>query len=77
MTFAEWHAKQPTFGVNAERLAHDAWDAATSEANNRAGDASNEAEKDARRAIAVKAIQESGLFIHESELDAIIKIAQG
>lgn len=87
MTFKEWYAghdfeKTP----NLEDDLRSCWDAATYAANTRAGDASNEAEKDARRKVAVDNLigledRRRQFMIDfkefQRERDAIIKAAQG
>lgn len=88
MTFEKWWGEYPTNPPAAKEWLRDAWDAATYAANTRAGDASNEAEKDARRKVAIDKLREliSGDWDYEWEcrlsklpelMDAIIKEAQG
>jgi hypothetical protein len=88
MTFEEWWGKRTVneeYGLSVTDMKA-SWDAATYAANTRAGDAGNEAEKDARRNVAV--IQLNALIPGEvltaehevyvrQRLDAIIKEAQG
>jgi hypothetical protein len=86
MTFEDWYAIHGSGWTREINLAKQAWDAATYAANTRAGDASNEAEKEARRKVAVDEIGHQLLVLalgspsNEAiikKLDAIIKAAQG
>jgi hypothetical protein len=83
-SFEEWWATQTMYARSSyqyEQLARDTWDAATTAANTRAGDASNEAEKDARRKVAIQRIHMEAMErdgnLDEFLADAIIKEAQG
>jgi hypothetical protein len=84
--WVKWRNKYFSAGISHEmwpKAGEDAfnagWDAATYAANNRAGDAGNEAEKVERREVAVDKLAE----LYESDgwngktVDAIIKEAQG
>jgi hypothetical protein len=75
MTFEEWEDKWLDDHLGKHPSAADAWDAATYAANTRVGDASNEAEKDARRKVAMDALSDRDFT--DAELDTIIKVAQG
>jgi hypothetical protein len=81
VTFEDWW---PTaFYHTTEEAARQAWEAATYAASSRAGDASNEAEKDARRKVAVKALADfyntdiQSMAEFNEQVNAIIKAAQG
>ncbi len=83
MTYEEWWEDYATKRNPAGLTLKDAFDAGysagTDAANSRAGDASNEAEKEERREVAVDKLAE----LYESDgwngktVDAIIKEAQG
>ncbi len=83
MTFEQWWATEAYKGpwTDLDKVCRAAWDAATYAASTRAGDAANEAEKDARRKVAVAKIlpllEENQLSGDADRLDAIIKVAQG
>jgi hypothetical protein len=88
MTFQEWRDNR--YGlVNEETFLNlsdlqAAWDAATTAVNVRSGDSANEAEKDARRKVAIEKMTDwfggqclDAPLTFSEMLDAIIKKAQG
>ena len=80
-SFEEWWTTQSEGHPDNVPKYREIWDAATYAANNAQGVAANEAEKDARRKVAVEKLsvlwQEDWAPMVRSKMDAIIKECQG